>query len=75
MTTARRHKEGGGTDAFETHDTPERSVADPALTPVPGPAADAVEAGRGAPAPDPRSPSGPVEGEVDRARERTKRRR
>jgi hypothetical protein len=73
MAATRRHKEGGGTDAFETNDTPERSVADPTLTPVAGPQADAVSPGEGAPAEDPRSPSGPVPAMVDRVHRRTKR--
>jgi hypothetical protein len=72
MAPARRHKEGGGTDAFETHDTPERSVADPALTPVAGPQADAVSPGEGAPSADPRSPSGPVPSVADRIQRRRK---
>lgn len=60
MAKLRRRHEGGGADAFESHDTPEPPVADPSLTPLPGPQVDAVEPGRGAPAPDPRGPSGPV---------------
>jgi hypothetical protein len=66
MARTRRHKEGGGTDAFETHDTPERPVADPVLTPLAGPQADATSPGEGAPAGDPRSPSGPEPAMVDR---------
>jgi hypothetical protein len=44
-------------------------VAAPALEPAPGPQADAVEPGQGAPAPDPRSPTGPDPAVVDRVRE------
>lgn len=71
MSTPRKHRECGGTDAFTTNDTPERSVADPALVPLPGPQADAVAPGEGAPAADPRSPSGPVRSTVDVVHRRT----
>jgi hypothetical protein len=72
MARTRRHKQGGGTDAFETHDTPERPVADPAVTPVAGPQADSTSPGEGAPAEDPRSPSAPEPAMVDRIHRRTK---
>ena len=69
---ARRHKEGGGADVFATRDTPERSVDDPHTSVLPGPQADSVEAGKGAPAGDPRSPSGPEPAMVDKIHDRTK---
>ncbi|HEY3111719.1 MAG TPA: hypothetical protein VGL23_23385 [Chloroflexota bacterium] len=50
-------------------------VAAPALEPVAGPQADSVEAGQGAPAADPRSPSGPDPAMVDQTREATRPRR
>jgi len=50
-------------------------VAAPALEPVAGPQADSVEAGQGAPAADPRSPSGPDPATVDRIHEATRPRR
>lgn len=52
-----------------------QSVAEPTLEPVAGPQADAVEAGVGAPAEDPRSPTGPDPAMVDRVREATHPRR
>jgi hypothetical protein len=55
--------------------TDDRWVASPALEPVVGPQADSVEPGKGAPAADPRSPSGPDPAMVDRIHETTRPRR
>ena len=52
-----------------------RWVSQPHLEPVPGPQADAVSPGEGAPAADPRSPSNPGPAMVDRIREATHPRR
>jgi hypothetical protein len=61
--------------AAATDACPDGWVARAELEPVPGPQADSVSPGQGAPAPDPRSPSRPGPVMVDRVREATHPRR